>query len=109
MNKYSLSFILVFILTSCFSQKNEITKQDLFNDFLESEELKNHFKFEKEIYILRDKSLCEKIDCDKTYFSEGKKVNIWERADYFSRNLRDYAIITKIDNIKNKVDFYFHK
>ena len=109
MNKYFLLFILLFFLTSCFSQKNKVTEQDLFEDFLKLEILKEHFKDKKEIYILRDRYLCEKIDCDKLYFSNGKKVNIWERADYFSRAMRGYAIINKFDKINNKVDFNFHQ
>ncbi len=109
MNKYFLLLILLFVLTSCFSQKNKITEQILFEDFLKSEKLKEYFINNNEVYILRDRYLCEKIDCDKSYFSNGKKVNIWERADYFSRAIRDYAIINKFDKINNKVDFNFHQ
>lgn len=109
MKNYFLPFILLFILTPCMSQINEISEQQIFENFINSKELKEHFKFEKEIYILRDNNLCEKIDCDKYYVSDGKKINIWTRADYFSRALRDYVIINKFDNVKNKVDFHFHR
>ena len=102
-------FLLFFILNSCSNQKIEITEQDLFEDFLTSEKLKNHFRDKNEIYILRDKKLCKKIDCDKSYLIDGKKVNIWERANYFSRAMRDYAIINNFDKKNNNVNFYLHK
>lgn len=109
MKNHLITFVLLFILTSCMSQKIENLEQQIFEDFINSKEIREHFKDEKEIYILRNKNLCEKIDCDRSYVSDGKKVNIWEIAEYFSRGLRDYVIINKIDKVNNKMDFHFHK